>query len=282
MSMPTISRPSHPLVEYIRNQKREQDAAVERWLPAAHYVLGHHFEHGTDDQSVYHIDGIEPSQWTYIGPAAHDNVRVLLSHGPNYVAVSERDTPRQIAWQVAPPPPAGLARARALMDAAIKASPIVEVTLASSIHFGTLAWESDETIAAAAQRVAYDAAWQLHPQANPAIPRAADVYTAVTRGLGLPWHGTPEQAKPHTHIRAYLETRGGIWRSLKRLGITWGGEELTAGQVAERLGIAVSAWRSYITRGEAPTADTDVPTRWRLATIDAWNLIRPRIEHLDW
>jgi hypothetical protein len=50
-------------------------------------------------------------------------------------------------------------------------------------------------------------------------------------------------------------------------------EKLTISQVAERLGIAPSTWRGYVSREQAPRADGQFDRRtpwWWDTTIDNW------------
>jgi len=60
---------------------------------------------------------------------------------------------------------------------------------------------------------------------------------------------------------------------------------LSARELCERLGIARSTWRAYVSRHEAPPADDadlDRPEgsripRWRRSTVDAWKASRKRV-----
>jgi hypothetical protein len=56
-------------------------------------------------------------------------------------------------------------------------------------------------------------------------------------------------------------------------------ERLTVAQVADRIGVAASTWRSYVARGQAPKPDGhyDARTPWWLAeVVDAWRATHPR------
>lgn len=54
--------------------------------------------------------------------------------------------------------------------------------------------------------------------------------------------------------------------------------QLSAGRAAARAGVAISTWRSYVARSQAPGPDchaaADRP-RWRLHTVDEWQARRP-------
>lgn len=55
-------------------------------------------------------------------------------------------------------------------------------------------------------------------------------------------------------------------------------EKLTVAQVAARLGIAPSTWRSYVNTKHAPAKDGEYDRRtpwWFASTIDAWAAARP-------
>ena len=56
-------------------------------------------------------------------------------------------------------------------------------------------------------------------------------------------------------------------------------ERLTVAQVAARIGVAASTWRSYVARDQAPKPDGhyDARTPWWLAeAVDAWRVEHPR------
>jgi hypothetical protein len=53
---------------------------------------------------------------------------------------------------------------------------------------------------------------------------------------------------------------------------------LTIEQAATRAGVAASTWRSYVSRGQAPSADERDEwghPRWNESTVDYWLATRP-------
>jgi predicted DNA-binding transcriptional regulator AlpA len=61
--------------------------------------------------------------------------------------------------------------------------------------------------------------------------------------------------------------------------------QLTAPQVAQRLGVAADTWWSWVTRHRAPQPDGREPLSnkpwWWASTVDAWDADRPRGARMD-
>lgn len=265
-----ITGPIHPLTRLIRDGQSAQRAGAGQYLDTARELIAHHNRHGISDQTIYGING--PGKWTHMG--SYEDRRELLTHGRDYVAVSARSKPRDIAASIAPDTtPPGYHRAVQLRAAASTAIPMVAATLAVCAQIGAVEWDTGEAVYVAAERIALDAAWALVRQPNPVLPRPADLYAAVLDSLGL----TDRPAADYA--RHYLDARDAIAEHLRQAGIEWGAPLLDARQAAERAKLAWPSWRSALSRQDAPVADDG--GRWLPHTVDAWRLARGRAA-MDW
>ncbi len=290
MTVPTLRPPpAHPFVGWLGKEAvKYLDEHFRPYVQVATAVIAHRREHGTDPEgSVYRIDGPGKQDWEYLGPKSDPrNLTHLLLDGiPNrYVRVQDTTGVNDIASRVCPPGAPEYVRGRRLDTVREKAAPIISVTLATCVHNGALNWETDETIRSAGQRLALDAAWQIVSTPLDSVrPRAIDVYSTFIDVVGLPKYGDAAGiARPEAYLRAYLDTRGGIADTLERKSIGWGGQPMRSNHVAMHLGIDIGTWRSYLSREEAPGPDLENPSMWWMETIEAWHLLRPRIDHPDW
>jgi hypothetical protein len=273
MATVKITGPKHPLLARID----EGDTwARKTYLPLAQAVYADHGEHGISDQTVYEITGA--ASWRRIGPA-EDHGHLLTQGG--YVAVRTSEWPgflaRRLAETFAPDRvPGSWVRAKQLRDVAYAASPMVGVLLAVCHRAGLIEWDTGESIAAAGRRLALDAAWRALPGPNPVLPRPGGVFALAAAALGLVDRPAVDYA------RTYLTQRADIDAHLAEHGIEWGGTLLPGPDAAARVKTVGATWRSYVSRGEAPAPDEESPARWRLATLDAWRLVRPRAVATDW
>jgi len=261
----TITGPIHPFVRHTRRVALDRKRAIERWTNTATAIRRHQHLNGDSDEGVYQVSA--PGSWRYVG-TSEDSRHLVGQVG--YYAIAARGGAEQLALQLA-----GVAgqheRAEALHQAAWAAAPMIAATLGLGIAAGTITWDTGETVADAALRIARDSALRLLDQPNPdtRLIKARDIYRVTFAD-----YDPPEIA------RMYLDRRDAIAATLSEQDIEWGGALLDAQQAAERARLSASGWRSHVSRGEGPVADED--RRWRVATVDAWRLSRPRAAATGW
>lgn len=275
-SMASITGPTHPLLRIVR----DADQAPARHLTSAAAALAAHRRHAVSDQSVVRYDGEvgeADAKVTWMGP--NETHRHLLGIGPDYLAVTGRTRPidlaRQIARYVEPNAVSGqVDRARTLIAAAEAAAPMVAVLLVVCLRAEMVRWDTGESVQGAAWRLALDAGHRLLGRLNPALPTPAHVWAEVADALHLVERPAADYA------RAYLDDRAELDQILVSRDIRWGGRTLTRRQVADRAGIAEGTWDGYVSRTQAPAADGG--GEWRAATVDAWRLTRTTSRHTEW
>lgn len=275
--MAAITGTAHPLTRRIWEGKR----AITRTADLTERISRDERKHGIGSGTVYELlraDGFaDASGFRRIGPT--EDYGHLLDQ-PDYVVVYATRRPRgELAEAIsiaasAQSLPGNIARAQALHDAAVKAAPMVAALLAVCVQGEVFEWDTDESVAAAGARIALDAAYDALGQGMPIQPvQARDIWSLVLTRLNVVDRPAADYAG------AYLEQRDTINATLAEQGIEWGGTLLDAAAAADRAGITRSTWTAYVARTEAPAGDA--PKLWRLATVDAWRLTRPRAVS-DW
>ena len=159
---------------------------------------------------------------------------------------------------------------QAANDAADDLTDDLAVVLALLAASGVLEWDTDETIQAAAGRLARDQIWRTY-QGN-TVPTVR-----VPPGMNRDWAEALDTLKltlrtPAECAAAYLGDRERINQTLTAYGIQHGWQTLAERDVVRRLGVKVNTWSGYVARGKAPAADLTSPNRWHVITIRAYEL----------
>lgn len=253
-----IAGPYHPLIRALRSA----EARVAGYEDTAKAMLRRHALAAASDESVFRVHG--HGSWSYVGPSEQfGHLATGLDTSGGYVRVGNRRggyraLAQRLSLRYGERSPDEL---RALVDAAAEAAPMIAATLALRVERGTVEWDTGETVMEAALRLARDAAYAMTRKGS-----ARQVFDSVFEGRYV----VEEVAA------AYLENRAAIDAALETHGIEWdaGDRVLSGVQAAQRVGTAPSAWRSHVSRGQAPAADR--AGGWRVTTVDAWRLTRPR------
>jgi hypothetical protein len=281
MTKPFGRAPRHPLVA-ARDAAYNQPEQHSGWSLVAD-LYAHHDEHGQSDQGVYYfrdgwIDNPHPT-WEYLGPiedyghrAANDPLCVTVIYS------GDRGARMVYTFDQLYP---GARGARARLHVAVKeaerlAGPL-EIVLGLLIASGQIQTRYvGETVRQATNRVAHDVMWALvrrmPERFSPDMARPDRLLVDSPDGLwALALDELDIVVRPAAvYARTLLDARDEVAAGLAVHDVEWGGDLLTAREVAQRLHIQESTWRAYVARGQAPVADR--PVRWREVTVTAHQL----------
>jgi hypothetical protein len=276
MTKTTITGPRHPLLRRIADEER---TIRGRWRGLAGKIWQDARWRGLSMQSVYELTVTDGHvTYRYVGPV-EEHGHLLNQAG--YLDVRDNEYPPSLAVRLAryvdPDRYRGsIGRAVALRNAALTAAPSVAALLGICYQTGAIDWDTDESVAAAARRLCLDAGWNLLGGPNPVAPRPGDVWSTVVDRINI---------EPHpvgVYAAAYIDGRPQIAPALDEGGVRWGSAMLDDRSAAARCGVTWDTWRGYVSRGDTVSADERQPSRWRIATIDAWRHIRPRAPFPGW
>lgn len=271
--MQTLTGATHPLARACWDADQAYRARVDGAGTIARAILADHRRHSISDQTVYDVGPDSTPAWRRVGPLEHHG---QAATSPGHITVTSRDVAGDVAARIVGP---SRTRLHELRDAALTAAPMASVLLALRIDTGSLAWDTDETLAQAGLRLALEAGWCLQHEPNPARPTPRDIYADVARLIQMAPAGWDDAVDA---ARWWVDEHVDVTARLARLGVAWGVPALPAVAAAARAGVAQSTWSAHVTRGEAPAPDVTGPSGWLPATVDAWRLMRPRTTWLEW
>jgi hypothetical protein len=253
-------------------------------MPTARALRVDHFTHGTSTQTIYRVKpgGYRHSDtaWERLGPYEDDTLRVLIGTGQEYVLVTNRQLPQDLAATIAGVKPSAMD----LSTAANRVAPMVAVVLGLAILRGQITeWDTDETVALAGYRIALDGGWDICNGRRLVSFGVADedaVFEAAIALIEKIFPGLPKT--PKDAAEAWLRDRFAIREAATALGAQWGDRLLNAAQAAGRAGIAAKTWTGYVARHYAPTPDEGGPdgvgpSKWLSTTADASRVLKSSI-----